>query len=314
MQFFSIHSFFSVFFCNFAKIYGRVGFLHGNVLNNDFLYIFMKKICFAFIIAIMTLSSCKGGYNSVFKSQDVDYKYEVAKQCYVAGHYTKAYQLLADLINPFKGTDKAEECLFMNGMCYFNLKDYETAVVYFDRYYKTYPKGIYTELARFYSGKASYMQSPDPRLDQTPTYAAINSLQEYVEHYPYSQRKDEINNMIYALQDRLVQKEYDSAKLYFDLGTYNGNCLAGGNNYEACIITAENAIKSFPYTKLKEDLSILILRAKFKLAQHSVIEKERERYQNTIDEYYGFKNEFPESKYIDEAEKIFRQSSNKIGV
>ncbi len=267
----------------------------------------------ATVLAIAFMASCSTEYNSLYKTADVEYKYEAAKQCYAAGHYTKAYQLLADLIHPFKGTDKAEECLFMNGMCYFKLKDYETAVVYFDRYYKTYPKGIYTELARFYSGKASFLQSPDSRLDQTPTYAAINSLQEYVEIYPYSKRKDEINNMIYALQDRLAKKEYDAAKLYFDLGTYAGNCLAGGNNYEACIITAENAIKTFPYTKLKEDLSILILRAKFKLAQNSVASKEKERFQNTIDEYYGFKNEFPESKYLDEAERIFMHATAKVG-
>ena len=267
----------------------------------------------ATVLAIAFMASCSTEYNSLYKTADVEYKYEAAKQCYAAGHYTKAYQLLDDLIHPFKGTDKAEECLFMNGMCYFKLKDYETAVVYFDRYYKTYPKGIYTELARFYSGKASFLQSPDSRLDQTPTYAAINSLQEYVEIYPYSKRKDEINNMIYALQDRLAKKEYDAAKLYFDLGTYAGNCLAGGNNYEACIITAENAIKTFPYTKLKEDLSILILRAKFKLAQNSVASKEKERFQNTIDEYYGFKNEFPESKYLDEAERIFMHATAKVG-
>ena len=267
----------------------------------------------ATVLAIAFMASCSTEYNSLYKTADVEYKYEAAKQCYAAGHYTKSYQLLADLIHPFKGTDKAEECLFMNGMCYFKLKDYETAVVYFDRYYKTYPKGIYTELARFYSGKASFLQSPDSRLDQTPTYAAINSLQEYVEIYPYSKRKDEINNMIYALQDRLAKKEYDAAKLYFDLGTYAGNCLAGGNNYEACIITAENAIKMFPYTKLKEDLSILILRAKFKLAQNSVASKEKERFQNTIDEYYGFKNEFPESKYLDEAERIFMHATAKVG-
>ena len=110
-----------------------------------------------------------------------------------------------------------------------------------------------------------------------------------------------------------MQKEFDAAKLYYDLGTYNGNCIFGGNNYEACIITAENAIKTFPYTNLKEDLSILILRAKYKLAQNSVVEKEKERFQNAIDEYYGFKNEFPESKYLNEAEKIFKNSSEKIG-
>lgn len=272
----------------------------------------MKKIFVILAFLSLMLESCSR-YNALYKTADYEYKYEAAKQCYAAGQYTKAYQLLGDLINIMKGTDKAEECLFMNGMCYFNLKDYDTAVLYFDKYFKTYPKGVYAELAKFYAGKASYLQSPDPRLDQTPTYNAINQLQEYVELYPYSERRDQINDMIYELQDRLVTKEYESAKLYYDLGTYNGNCMNGGSNFEACIITAENAIKQFPYTNMKEELSILILRAKYKLTVYSVESKVKERAQQTVDEYYGFKNEFPESKYLDEAEKIFIIVNPKAG-
>ena len=42
----------------------------------------------------------------------------------------------------------------------------------------------------------------------------------------------------------------------------------------------------------------MILRAKYQLAQQSVEEKRLERYRDTIDEYYGFMNEYPESKYL----------------
>lgn len=271
----------------------------------------MNKAIAFIILTVATLASCSH-YNALFTTNDYEYKYEAAKQCYAAGQYTKACSLLGDLINVLKGTDHAEEALYMNGMCYYNLRDYETATQYFDRYFKTYPKGVFTENAKFFSGLASYKQSPDPRLDQTPTYNAINSLQEFVELYPYSKRRDEVNDLIYKLQDRLVKKEYDAAKLYYDLGTYNGNSYLGGNNYEACVITAENAIKAFPYTNLKEELSILILKAKYKLAQYSIDAKVKERLQQTIDEYYGFKNEFPESKYIDEAEKIFKMASVRL--
>jgi len=272
----------------------------------------MKKITVIIVLVSAFLFSCSR-YNALYKTTDYEYKYEAAKQCYAAGQYTKAYQLLGELINIMKGTDKAEECLFMNGMCYYNLRDYETAGLYLDKYFKTYPKGLYAELSKFYAGKAAYLQSPDPRLDQSPTYNAINLLQEYVELYPYSERRDEINDMIYELQDRLVTKEYESAKLYYNLGTYNGNCMNGGSNFEACIITAENAIKQFPYTNMKEDLSILILRAKYKLAIYSVQEKAKERAQQTVEEYYGFKNEFPDSKYLDEAEKIFLNVNDRAG-
>ena len=257
------------------------------------------------------LSSCHS-YNKLLKSTDYGYKYEAAKEYYFAGQYTWSYQLLEELIMVMKGSDRGEESLFMLGMCFYNLRDYETATMYLDRYTKTYTKGEYTELARYYSGRASYMQSPDPRLDQSPTYAALDKLQEFLEYHPYSDLREEVNDMMYELQNRLVQKEFENAQLYYNLGSYIGNCPNGGSNYEACIITAENALKTYPYTRLREDLYMMILRCRYELAQRSVVEKSEERFLQTIDEYYGFKNEFPESKYMKEADQIYKRCSSKV--
>ena len=268
----------------------------------------MRKLLFSVVLSGLVLTSCKTAYNEVYKTTDYDYKYEAAKEYYAAGQYSKCYQILEDFVMMLKGTEKAEESLFMLAMSYYNLRDYETSVLYFDRYYKTYSKGVYAEAARYYSGRASYMQSPDTRLDQSPTITAINSLQEYLEFYPYSQRKEEVNEMIYELRNRLALKEYQAAKLYYNLGTYTGNCVNGGSNYEACIITAENALKSYPYTTLREDFYIMILRARYRLASHSIATKVEERFRETIDEYYGFKNQFPDSKYMREAQRIFERS------
>lgn len=275
-------------------------------------YFELMKIKFAFLLlAVALLTSCSD-FNNVLKSTDYEYRYEAGKSYFAEGEYQKASTLLGDLVMVLKGTPNAQECLFMLGMCHYYSNDFETAAQYFNTYYKTYPKGDYTEMARFYSGKASYYESPDPRLDQTATYTAINQLQEFLEFYPYSERREEVNDMIFQLQDRLVQKEYEAAKLYYNLGSYVGNCFNGGSNYEACIITAENALKTYPYTNLREDLFIMILRSRYELAVHSVDEKSADRYRETIDEYFGFKNEFPESKYMKEAEKIYADCSSKV--
>ncbi|MCH5176068.1 MAG: outer membrane protein assembly factor BamD [Prevotellaceae bacterium] len=271
----------------------------------------MKKTLTLLLVSTLILSSCNS-YNMLLKSTDYDYKYEAAKEYYTAGKYTRAYQLLEELVMVLKGSDRGEESLFMLGMCFYSLNDYETASMYFDRYIKSYSKGEYAELARFYNGRASFMQSTDPRLDQSPTYAALSQLQDFLDFYPYSDKREEVTDMIYELQNRLVQKEYDSAKLYYNLGSYAGNCIYGGSNYEACIITADNALKTYPYTRMREDLYMLILRCRYQLAQKSVEEKSEERYRQTIDEYYGFKNEFPDSKYTKEADQIFKQASSKI--
>ena len=43
-----------------------------------------------------------------------------------------------------------------------------------------------------------------------------------------------------------------------------------------------------------------------------IIEKSEERYLQAIDEYYGFKNEFPDSKYMKEANQIYKRCSAKV--
>ena len=252
------------------------------------------------------LSSC-GEYNKVLKSTDYDYQYEAAKTYFAKGQLTKAATILEGLVTIMKGRQHGEESLYMLGMTYMNQGDYVTASNYFNTYYTTYPRGTYTELARFNSGKALYLDTPEPRLDQTSTYKAIQELQMFIEYFPGSERHEIAQNMIYELQDKLVEKEYLSAKLYYDLGAYTGNVTrsSSGNNYKAAIITAQNILKDYPYTKKREELFMLILKAKFDMARESVIEKKEARMRETIDEYYAFKNEFPESKYIKEVEKIF---------
>jgi outer membrane protein assembly factor BamD len=79
-------------------------------------------------------------------------------------------------------------------------------------------------------------------------------------------------------------------------------------------VSAQNALKDYPYTTLREDLSILILRARYQMAHKSVESKKLERYRNTIDEYYAFKTEFPDSKYMKEADKYYKEAIKKVKI
>lgn len=255
-------------------------------------------------LSVFLLLSCSP-YNKILKSSDIDYRYEAAKSYYLEGSYSKAAPLLEGLITVLKGSDKAEESLMMLGMCYYKSGDFSTASQFFQTYYSNYQRGEYTELARFYSGKSLFEGILEPELDQTNTYTAIQELQLFMEYFPTSAYRDEAQQMLFDMHDVLVKKDYLSAKLYYDLGDYMAYM---GNNYLACIITAQNALKDYPYTKYREDLSILVLRAKYKMAYHSVEDKKVDRYRDAVDEYYSFKNEFPTSKYMKEADEYYKES------
>ena len=103
----------------------------------------MKKIIVVMAGAMLLFTSCVNQFNQIYKSTDNDLKYEYAKECYARGKYVKATTLLRELVTIQKGTDNAEESLFMLAMAEFKDKDYETAAEYFKKYYKSYPKGMY---------------------------------------------------------------------------------------------------------------------------------------------------------------------------
>lgn len=267
----------------------------------------MKKNIILLFAIILLCSSCAHEYNLVYKSPNQQYRYEYAKECFANGKYSRAISLLEELVSYQKGTDNAQECLYMLAMAQYCYKDYESAAMTFRKYYSTYPKGVYAEMADFYVGQSLYMCTPEPRLDQSETIASINSFQNYLDAFPDAKLKFEAQSRMFELQDKLIRKELHSAQLYYDLGTYFGNCDNGGNNYEACIITAENALKDYPYTDLRENFSVLVMKSKYELATMSVDEKKLARYQDAEDECYGFINEYPDSKYVAEAEKFIKK-------
>lgn len=259
------------------------------------------------------MTSC-GEYVALQKSPDYEYKYEAAKAYYMEGKYSRASMLFYDLLAIMKGTTNGEESLYLTAMSEFGNKNYDLAHNNFKKYFQTYPKGQYAEPAHFYSALSLFRQTPDPRLDQTSTINAMGEFQNFLDLYPYTPLREQTQEMIFALQDKLVEKECLSAKLYYDLGSYILNSMFGGSNYEACVVTAQNALRDYPYAapERREMLSILILRAKYQLALKSVEEKRAERFRDAIDEYYGFANDFPESKYLKEAKDIFRQAEKAV--
>ena len=267
----------------------------------------MKKLTLIASCVALLMTSCVNEYNQITKSGDYTLKYEYAKQCYAQGKYSRAVPLLQELVTMKKGSTEGEECLYMLAMAEFGMKDYETASEYFKKYFSSYPKGRYAENAKYYVGESLFQNAPEPRLDQSTTMTAIAAFQEYLDIFPDAHLKSQATSRLYALQDLLVEKEYKSACLYFDLGTYFGNCTNGGNNYEACIVTAQNALKDYPYSNRREEFASLVMKSKYELAKMSVESKQLERYQDAEDECYGFINEYPDSKERSLAEKYIEK-------
>ena len=265
----------------------------------------MKKIPFLLVVLVLIFASCSE-YQKLLKSDDAELKYTKAVEYFDKGDFMRAQTLFDEVSTYYKGTERSETVLNYLAKSYMGEKDYATASEYYKTYVKTYPKGKYVIESKYMIGYCYYLDSPDPRLDQTSTLDAIIALQEFIEVYPESERVPEANKLLDEMNDKLAYKYYLNAKLYYNLGNYMGN------NYESSVITAQNALRKYPSTKYREVLSLLILNSKYQEAVQSVEEKKIERYRNTIDEYYNYINEFPNSKSRKEADRIFNESKKIV--
>ena len=264
----------------------------------------MKKGIIILSCVALLMSSCASEFTRVYKYGDTEAKYEYAKEFFARGKFQQAISLLEEIVTIKKGSEEAQECLYMLAMAQYCNGDFDAASETFKKYGSSYPRGIYAEPAAFYVGQSLFESSPEPRLDQSPTNGAITAYQQFMDLFPDSKLLGVAQDKMFELQDKLIMKEYLSAKLYYNLGGYYGNVNAyNESNYSACIITAENALKTYPFTKLREDFSLLIMKSKFQLAENSSEEKRLDRYRDAEDECYGFINEFPDSRERSTAER-----------
>ncbi len=262
-----------------------------------------KKLRTGYLLAgllVFSLFSCSE-YQKVLTSNDYDLKYKKANEYYDKKDYTRASTLFEELIPVYRGTEKAEEVEYRYAYCYFNQQDYIMAGYYFKNFVVSHPNSSKAEECAFMIAYCYYEDSPGSSLDQSNTLKAIDELQMFMNQNPTSTRVAECNRLIDELRDKLVKKSFDNASLYFKL-----------SEFKAAITAIENSLKEYPDTQYREELLFLLLKANNELAKNSVTLKVKERFQATSEAYLNFHDEFPESKHLKEAERIYATASKYL--
>jgi len=244
----------------------------------------------------MGFSACSQ-YEKLRKSSDYQLKYRKAFDYYHIGDYVRAGQLFDDVIAAYRATNKADTVAFYQAMSYFKQRDFLTASHYFSQHFKNSRQSPFAEESEYLAGYCFYMQSPRPSLDQDNTYAAIEAFQVFLLRHPESKFVPDVEKYLAEMKDKLVDKSYLTAKLYYNLG-----------QFKASIIALNNSLDDYPETKYREELMYFLLRSSFLLAENSVPGKKKERFQSTVDEYYSFIGEFPESEYAKDAQRMYNRA------
>ncbi|MFA5820113.1 MAG: outer membrane protein assembly factor BamD [Bacteroidales bacterium] len=258
----------------------------------------MKFRLYIVLIILMLVSSC-GEYEKLLKSSDFDLKKAKAKEYYDAGQYVKSTELLSQILPRFRATEEAEELNWMNAQSYYGMKDYYMAGSYFKSFIDQFPFGKHAEDANFMAAMCDYKIAPRSELEQENTRNAIEGFNIFINRFPGSPKVEETRKLMKELEEKLVEKSYLSARLYYDM-----------KQYKAAVVALNNSLKEYADTKFREEMMFLKLNSLFLYAENSFAIKQKERYQSTLDDYYSFMEEFPKSQYSKEVNGIF-QKTNK---
>jgi outer membrane protein assembly factor BamD len=227
-------------------------------------------------------------------------KYEAAKMYYEKGAYLTAAQLFEEVYPLYISSSEGENILFLFSDSYMKNHDYLMAAFHFKDYIRKYPQSSKAENASFLASKCYFLNSPTYNLDQTDSYLAIESLEIFLNAYPNSEYQEEGNMMIDSLRNKLAKKDFNIARMHYNIG-----------NYQAAQILFNNLFKDFPNSAFTEEALYYLVKNSYEYAQKSQENKKVERYQMVIDNKNKLKAYNAISKFLPEAEKLANDAEKK---
>ncbi len=254
----------------------------------------------ALLFLLISLAACNK-FSKIEKSTDPILKLKKADEYYAKKKYTNAQTLYEQLFSVLKGTDKFEEIYYKYAYCYYYQQQYQQAEKLFKEWLEVFPNSPKSEEVDYMRAYSYYKQSPRLELEQVNTQKAMLMMQSFINRHPGSPRIADATAIIDEGRAKLELKEAREAQLYFNIGQFRAAGLA-----------FNNLLNNYPESAKGEEYKLMVVKAYYKFAKLSVIEKQTERFEKVITEYADFIDRYPDSKLLKEAESYSNLSKNNL--
>jgi outer membrane protein assembly factor BamD len=221
---------------------------------------------------------------------------------YNRGDYEKASFLFEELLGVYRGNPRAQTMLYHYAYSKYKSSQYVIAGYYFEQFVKQYPKSDLTEECRYMVGYCYYMQSDPHYLDQQFTRKAINQFQLFINSHPLSPKVPEANELISKLRERLAEKAFEQAKLYYKI-----------SNFKASTRAFQVMIEEYPDSGFREEAQFMLFKSSAGLAEASVSKKQEDRLLDAIEYFEKFVDKYPQSAFTREAEDLYARVKKSLG-
>lgn len=263
-----------------------------------------KPVSFSALITglaiAMILSSC-GQFRKIEKSEDWRVKYEAAMEYYEEKEYYKASVLFEQILPIVRGMPEGEKVQFYYAYAQYYQGMYTLAAHHFKTFYETYGRSEFAQEAYFMYAYSLYADSPAYNLDQTNSQEAVMAMQTFLNRYPTSELADEAAGVVNEIQEKLELKGFENAKQYFKL-----------ENYNAAVVAFESFSKNYPDSEYNEEVAYLKFIAQYQYAMKSIYSRQLERFREANKFYLQFLDKYPDSEFLRDAEKRYRDSLEKV--
>ncbi len=250
----------------------------------------MKKI-FPIIISILFLGGC-GQYQKTLNSKDPVKQYQLGTKLYEKGKYARAERLFEMAEEALKTTPHYERLKYMKAKSLYEMRQYHSAGFEFRNFTRLFPNSSKREEAAFYIVKCYYELTPEYYRDLTYGVKMLEEAEQFLKKYPQSQFAGDVKKMSADIVYRIDKKDFENAKLYYNIGYY-----------KSAIKAFNNFLADHPGSSFKEQAYYYRFLSAADLALNSVPSKMKKRAKQALEYLDKFKILFPQSEYLKEMER-----------
>jgi len=234
---------------------------------------------FGLVLFLLTmpiwLGGCASSSKTVKSSLPCREQFDLARSEFEREKYSRAVEQFKLFLFDCPGANLVDTAQFFLSMSYYHEKDYPTAAAEFRKLLNSFPTSEFSDDALFMVGLSDFEQSAGAQLDQTYTLLAMDQFRDFIDIYPLSPLLAEAQKYLQACRDKLAEKAFLNARVYFRL-----------KNYKSSRIYLDELLAGYPDSEWAGQAQFLLAES-YRLESQG--EKALNEYQKVLDNYTDVK-------------------------
>ncbi len=244
------------------------------------------------IACVLLCAGCLG--SSRLRYESAQEAYEKGMEFSEDGKYERAAQYLQAVFDFGRTHEWADDAQLQLARTHRAAGEYILSASEYARFTELYRADPRIPDVEFERAMTYFERSPEFELDQSNTERGIEVFYVYMQRYPDHDSVEVARQRVLELREKLALKQFANAGLYERRGLF-----------EAAALSYEVVFDEYPDTDRAVDALVGAIRCYIEFSDQSVEQRQPERLQKAIDHYERLIQLFPDSEYLDEAERLY---------